>query len=213
MRLTTWLVVLVSCGSVFAQDQTRGEPVSELEKAKKEATETRKAAAADPTIKDAKSPPVLAYLAEQKRRRILGITTLRQRIEKLQGDKTKENLIPVLKEQLAELESKPPEEVSYDADYGYQPTTGLVGYSRKIRFLENTKEGKSIIQVADIALVVEGLETSKFSTNKFMTLDKAILIGPLAPDQTVLGMKRTLYLATLLNLEAVLKRPPAKAAR
>ena len=115
------------------------------------------------------------------------------------------------KEQLAELESKPLEEVSYDTDYGYQPTTGLVGYSRKIRFLENTKDGKSVIQVADIALVVEGIDTSKYSTNKFLTLNKAILIGPLAPEQTVLGTKRTVYLATLLDLEAVLKRPPEKA--
>lgn len=35
-------------------------------------------------------------------------------------------------------ETKPPEQVSFDAAYGYQPTTGLVGYSKQVGFLEHT---------------------------------------------------------------------------
>ena len=105
--------------------------------------EARKAAAADPTINDANSPPVKAYLAEQQRRRLLRLTGLRQRLEEYQGDAARQDLVPILKQQLADLESKPPEQVSFDSAYGYQPTTGLVGYSKKVRFLENTPDGKS----------------------------------------------------------------------
>src|SRR6187455_2221644 len=117
MRLATMLVVFASCGWLCAQEQGGDQPVTEFDKVKKQAADARKAAAADPTIKDAKSAPVLAYLAEQKRRRLLGISTLRQKIEKLQSDSSKQSLVSILKEQLAELEQKPLEEVSYDADY------------------------------------------------------------------------------------------------
>lgn len=204
MRLTALLLVLTSCLPVFAQEK----PGSELEKVQSEAAEARKAAAADPTIKDARSPPVLAYLAEQRRRRLNSLSSLRQRIEQFQGDKSKESLLPILKEQLADLESKPLEQVSFDSAYGYQPTTGLVGYSRKVRLLENTSDGQSVIQVADIALVVGGLETSKYASGKFLAVDKALLIGPAVPDQTVLGITRLVFTAKLVDLESLLKTTP-----
>lgn len=205
MLRNTSILVLVSCCPVFAQEK----PLSELERLQIEAAEARKTAAVDPTIKDAKSPPVLAYLAEQKRRRLTSISGLRQRIEQFQGDKSKESLIPVLKEQLADLQQKPLEQVSFDSAYGYQPTTGLVGYSKKVRLLENTSDGKSVIQVDNIALLLDGLETSKYASGKFLSINKAILIGPLAPEQTVLGAKRIVYTATLVDLDALLKAATA----
>lgn len=203
MRLITLLVVSSFACLVFAQEK----PATELDKIRLEAAETRKAAAADPTIKDAKSHPVRAYRAEQKRRRLTSIASLRERIEKYQADGSNADLIPVLKEQLADLEKKPLELVHYDSAYGYQPVTGLVGYSKKVRLLENTADGKSIIQVDNMALLMEGLDTAKFPNGKFLSIDKAILIGPLAEEQAVLGAKRTVYTATLVDLEAVMKTP------
>src|SRR5579872_2238237 len=147
MRLITVLAVLSLIHPVFAQEK----PATELDRMRLEAAEARTAAAADPTIKNAKSHPVRAYLAEQKRRRLTSIASLRERIEKYQADAINADLIPVLKEQLADLEKKPLELVHYDSAYGYQPATGLVGYSKKVRLLQNTADGESIIQVDNIA--------------------------------------------------------------
>jgi hypothetical protein len=206
MRQMVLLVAVALCCPVFAQEK----PTRELERLQSEAIEARKAAGADPTIKDAESPPVRAYLVEQKRRRLTSVSSLRQRLEQFQSDKTKENLLPILKEQLAGLESKPLEEVSFDSAYDYKPTTGLLGYSRKVRLLENTGDGKSIIQVENIALLIEGLETSKYASGKFLSVNKAILIGPEAPEQTVNGVKRVVYFATLIDLDSLLKAAPRK---
>lgn len=213
MRLTRGMLVLVV--SVLwcpALAKAQDKPVSELEKLQADAVEARKAAAADPTIKNAESKPVLLYLIEQKRRRLSSIAGLRQRIEQYQTDKQKENLIPVLKEQLAELERKPLDEVSFDSAYGYQPTTGLVGYSRKVRLIENTDDGKSVILVDNTALVIEGLGTSRYASGKFFNVKQAILIGAQGSDQLFQGNKKKSYAATLVDLEGVLKGTPTVAA-
>lgn len=200
MRLTICLFVLsLSCRAAAAD-----KPADDLETVRAAAAETRKIAAVDPVIKDASSPPVLAYLAEQKRRRLLGVTSLQQRIDQFQADKSKESLLPVLKEQLAELQSKPPEQVSFDSAYGYQPTTGLVGYSKKVRLIENTSDGKSVILVENVALVLEGLGTSKYASGKFFAVSKAILVGAPGEDTTYQGTKKKTYAATLVDLETIL---------
>jgi hypothetical protein len=172
--------------------------------------EARKAAAVDPTVKDTESPSVRAYLAEQKRRRLLSVSILQQRIEQAQGDVTKETLLPIWREQLATLITKPLDEVSFDSAYDYKPTTGLLGYSRKVRLLENTSDGKSIIQVDNIALLIEGLGTSKYASGKFFSIDQAILIGREAPEQTVKGVKRIVYFASLVDLDSLLKTAARK---
>ena len=203
MRLIAWVMVLIVCSPAIAQDKS----VSELEKLQSDAVEARKAAAADPTIKSAESKPVVAYLIEQKRRRLQSIAGLRQRIEKLQAEKSGENLLPVLKEQLAELERKPLEQVSFDSAYGYPPTTGLVGYSKKVRLIENNKEGKSVILVDGTALVIDRLGTSQYPSGKFFNVEKAFLVGAQGPDQLFQGAMKKSYAATLVDLEAVLKVP------
>ncbi len=203
MRLIACLVVLASCCPVLAEEK----PASELEKLQIDAVEARKAAAADPTIKSADSKPVVAYLIEQKRRRLLSINGLRQRIEKLQADKSGENLLPVLKEHLAELERKPLDQVSFDSAYGYQPTSGLVGYSKKVRLIENNSDGKSVILVDNTALVIEGLGASQYPSGKFFNVEKAILIGAQGADQLFQGTMKKSYAATLVDLEAMLKIP------
>src|SRR4051812_1749263 len=206
MRWIGLLAVSIFCSMVLAQEKS----TAESEKLQAEIAETRKAAATNPMVKDASSPPVLAYLAEQKRRRLLSLASLRQRIEKAQGDASKQSLLPIWKEQLASLESKPLEEVSFDSAYDYKPITGLLGYSRKVRLLENTADGKAIIQVDNIALLIEGLGTSKYASGKFFSIDKAILIGPEVPEQTVNGVKRVIYFASLVDLDTVLMTAPRK---
>lgn len=203
MRLITWLVVLISCCSLPAQEKA----VSEFEKLQADLAEARQAAAADPTIQSAESKPVVAYLLEQKRRRLSSIAGLRQRIERYQGEKNQENLIPVLKEQLADLEQKPLDQVSFDAAYGYQPATGLVGYSKKVRLIENVGDDKAVILVDNTALVVEGLGTSRYAGGKFFSVEKAFLIGAQGPDQLFQGNKKKSDAATMVDLEAVLKIP------
>src|SRR5436189_4646114 len=206
MRLIACLVLLASCGPVTAQEKPGGE----LERLQSKAAAAREAAAADPTIKNAQSPAVLVYLIEQKRRRLNSTAILRQRIEQYSGDKSREDLIPILKEQLADLEQKPLEQVGFDSAYGYQPETGLVGYSRKVRLIENTSDGKSVILVENTALVIEGLGTSKYPSGKFFNIEKAILIGVQGSDQMFQGAKKKSYAATLVDLEAVLKAAPAE---
>lgn len=205
MRLIACLAVWLSCGSVLAQVKPDGE----LERLQSTAAKAREAAAADPTIKNAQSPPVLAYLIEQKRRRLNSTAKLRQRIEQYSGDKNREDLIPILKEQLADLEQKPLDQVSFDSAYGYQPTTGLVGYSKKVRLIENTSDGKSVILVENTALVIEGLGTSQYPGGKFFNVEKAILIGVQGADQLFQGAKKKSYAATLVDLESVLQAAPA----
>jgi iduronate 2-sulfatase len=201
MRWVIWLLVAAACASLAAQEK----PNSELERVKAAAAETRKAAAAEPTIKDANSPPVKAYLAEQQRRRLMRLAGLRQRIDQYQGDPSKQNLVPTLKQQLADLESKPPEQVSFDSAYGYEPTTGLVGYSKKVRFLENAADGKAVILAENAALAIEGLGTSGYASGKFFGVEKAFLIGAPRPDYSFQGSNRKSYSATLVDLEPLLK--------
>ncbi len=203
MRLMTWMIVLTLCSHAIAQEKSVGE----LEKLQADSVEARKAAAADPTIKSLESKPVVAYLIEQKRRRLTSLAGLQQRIEKLQADKSQENLLPVLKEQLTELERKPLDQVSFDSAYGYPPTTGLVGYSKKVRLIENTSDSKSVILVDNTALVIEGLGTSQYPSGKFFNVEKAILIGAQGEDRPFQGTMKKSYAATLVDLEAVLKIP------
>jgi hypothetical protein len=189
MRLISVLVVMLTCGLVFAQENS----ASELAKVQAELAAARQAAAADPSIKDAQSAPVRAYLS------------LRQRIEQAQGDQSKESLLQVWKEQLADLESRPLERVYFDSASGYKPTTGLVAYSKKVRLLENTSDGQSLIEMSgDTPVLLSDLETSQYPSGKFLSIPKAVLIGPQAPDQTVRGVKKKAFTATLVDLEAVL---------
>jgi len=201
MRPIIWLLVAAACASATAQDTATGE----LERAKSAAAEARIVAAANPTIKDANSPPVKAYLAEQQRRRLLRLAGLRQRIGEAERDPAKQSLLPVFKEQLAELQRKPPEQVRFDAAYGYQPAAGLVGYSKKVRFLEHTADNKSLILVENAALAVEGLGTSGYASGKFFGVEKAFLIGAPRPEYSFQGTNRKSYSATLVDLEALLK--------
>lgn len=211
MRLMALVALALSCCPALAQEKAQDKPASELEKLQAAAVEARSAAAADPTIKNAESKPVMAYLIEQKRRRLTSIAGLRQRIEQYQADKSRAELVPVLKEQLADLERKPLDQVSFDAAYGYQPATGLVGYSRKVRLIENTSDGKAVILVDNTALVMEGLGTSQYPSGKFFNVDKAILIGAQGADRLFQGTKKKSYTATLVDLEAVLKATPRKS--
>lgn len=169
------------------------------------ATKSRTASGVDSKLLTADSPPVKAYLAEQQRRRTLRLSMLRQRLDEYQLYASKANLVPVLKQQLADLESKPPEEVSFDSAYNYAPTTGLVGYSRKVRLLENTADGKSIILVDNAALVLEGLGTSKYAAGKFFGVDQAILVGAQKSDYLFRNQPKKFYEAKLVDLEAALK--------
>lgn len=201
MRFIPLLLIVAAYQPALIQSSS----ASELEKLRSAADEARKAAAADPAIKDASSPPVKAYLIEQKRRRLATMESLRERIEQFKSDPAKENLVPVLKQQLADLESKPLEKVSFDAAYGYSPTTGLVGYTKKVRLLQNTSDGKSMIAVDNVAVIIAGLGTSQYASGKFFAVDKAILVGEKGPDQTVNNITRPVFAASLVDLEAVLK--------
>src|SRR5262249_16950309 len=88
---------------------------------------------------------------------------------------------------------------------GYQPATGLVGYSKKVRLIENTSGGRSVIVVDNTALEMEGLGTSQYASGKFFNVEKAILIGAQGPDQLFQGTMKKSYTATRVDLEAVLK--------
>jgi hypothetical protein len=191
----TWLIVAASWVPVVAEEK----PLNELERVRIAAAEAREAAAADPTITDADSPPVKAYLSEQRRRRFLRLAGLRQRLEECQGDPSRQD-----------LESKPPEQVSFDSAYGYPPTTGLVGYTKKVRLLENTRDGKSVILVDNAALVLAGLGTGQYASGKFLGIEKAILIGARGPDYTFQGTEKKSYAATLVDLESLLQAAPRK---
>ena len=56
-------------------------------------------------------------------------------------------------------------------------STGLVGYSEEVPFIENTSDGKSVILVDNAVLVIAGLGTSQYASGKFFDIEKAILIG------------------------------------
>lgn len=162
-------------------------------------------AAASTAIRDARSPAIKAYLTEQQRRRDLRLATVRKQLDEVQRDPAKQTLVPVLKQQLADLEAKPLEDVGFDSSYGYSPKTGLIGYSKKVRLLENTPDGKSIILVDNAALVLEGLGTSQYAAGKFLAVPQALLIGEQGEDYVFRNSPKKRYQATLIDLEAMLK--------
>jgi hypothetical protein len=202
MRQLILLIVAAACCAALAH-KTWGD---ELEQATALAAETRREAAANPQVASAASPPVKAYLAEQQRRLLLRLAGITKRIAEYERDTSKQNLVPILRQQLADLEKRPPEPVSFDAAYGYAPATGLVGYSRKVRFLENASDGKSIILVESAALVVDGLGTEGYASGKFFSVEKAFLIGAQRDDYTFQVSPRKSYSATLIDRDAVLRK-------
>lgn len=121
--------------------------------------------------------------------------------------------MPVLKQQLAELEIKPLEPLSFDAAYGYQPASGLVGYCKRVRLLENAADGKSIIMVDDTALVIEGLATSEYPSGKFFGIEQAILIGSPLADYIFRGSPKKQYEARLVDLESILQTATEKNSK
>jgi hypothetical protein len=179
-------------------------PADELAGVRAAATAARQAAAADPTIRDPDSRPVKAYLLEQQRRWITRLAGLRQRLSEYRRDPAKASLVSVLEQQLTDLEKRGPEQVSFDSAYGYGPATGLVGYAKRVRLLENTRDGKSIILVENAALVLAGLGTSEYPSGKFFGIDKAILVGAARPDYVFRGAPTKSYHATLVDLEKLL---------
>jgi len=208
MRLILLSILLFAARPLFAQSATDA-----VDDARKKATELRKAAAADPIVRDVTSPPVQAYLAEQKLRRLNSLARLRQRIAQVSADSTMSDLLPVLKTQLAELESKPLDQVSFDSAYGYSPTTGLLGYAKRVRLIENLADDQSVILVDNVALVMSGLGTSKYASGKFFGLDQAILIGTQGEDYTFQGTARKRFAAKLIDLEALVKSVAAVGPR
>ncbi len=181
-------------------------PDPEVQKAQEAATATRQAAATSPTVTDANSAPVKAYLAEQQLRRISRLSGLRQRIAAAKENVSRDSLLPVLEGQLKDLESRPAETVSFDAAYRYSPSTGLLGYSKKVRFLENRPGGKAVILVDGTALELEGLGTSSYASGKFFGVDKAILVGEKGADFMFQGTPRKLFAAKLVDLDGVLNK-------
>lgn len=202
MQRAICLVIAAACGAAAAEDKAP----EGLEQIRAAAGAAREAAASNPQIAGVQSPPVQAYLAEQRLRRAVRVSGLRQRIGEYQGDAARQPLAAVLQQQLTELEGKPLEQVSFDAAYGYQPATGLVGYSKKVRLLENTADGKSVILVENVALTIEGLGTSSYRSGKFFGIEKAILIGAPGPEVMFQGSNKKSYAATLVNLESLLAR-------
>lgn len=154
------------------------------------------------------SPPVKAYVAEQARRREARLLALRKRLAEDELDPAKESLVAVLKRQLADFERMPPEEVPFDASYKYSPATGTVGYSRKVRLVENLADGKSVILVDNAALVVSGLNTGAWSSGKFFGIDSAILVGEQRPDYLFRNSPKKCFEAVLVDLNAVLRSDP-----
>ena len=123
----------------------------------------------------------------------------------MEKDPTQASLVPVLKQQLTDLETKPPEQVGFDAAYEYSPTTGRVGYSKKVRLLENAADGKSIILVDNAVLVVEGLGTESYASGKFFGIEQALLVGAQRTDYVFRGQSKKCYDAQVVDLEAALK--------
>ena len=208
MRLILLSILLFAATPLLAQSATDA-----VDDARKKATELRKAAAADPNVRDVTSPPVQAYLAEQKLRRLNSLARLRQRIAQVTADATMSDLLPVLKTQLAELEAKPLDQVSFDSAYGYSPSTGLLGYSKRVRLIENLSDDQSVILVDNVALVMTGLGTSKYASGKFFGLDQAILVGAQGEDYTFQGTARKRFAAKLIDLEALVKSVAAVSPR
>jgi nicotinamidase-related amidase len=206
IRSLSWLIVLGCYANATGADDF--SPEFFLKAAAEKAAEARQAAAADPVIVDRTSAPVKAYLAEQERRQVLRQNTLVKRFEEAQADPGKQDLVPVLKQQLADLSKAPPEQIRFDSAYGYSPATGLVGYSKRVRLLENVAGGKSLVLVDNVVLLMEGLGTSEYASGKFLGVDKAILIGGPGPEYTFQGTKRQQFTAKLVELEAILKAPP-----
>lgn len=162
----------------------------------------KRSSAAPVTTLAADDPAVIAYFAEQKRRRDLRLETLRTRIAMVEKDPLQASIAPVLKQQLADAEKEPPEDVSFDSAYGYAPTTGRIGYSKKVRFLENTADGKSIILVDNATLVIAGLGTADYSHGKFFGIPQAILVGAAREDYVFRSQPKKCYDAKLVDLEA-----------
>ncbi len=203
MRGVLILSVLLPCAVLRA-----AEPANHLEQLTVAAQAARQKAAAEPVVRDRSSPPVIAYLAEQSRRRAVRLAGLKLRLADAERDASKAELAPVLKQQLADLESKPPEAVSFDMAYGYEPTTGLIGYSKKVRLLENTTDGKSVILVDSAALVIGGLGTRQYASDKFFGVEQAILVGAPRADYIFRGSPKKCYDATLVDLEKLLQEKP-----
>jgi len=153
---------------------------------------------------DGLAPAVAAYRAEQRRRRELHLSGLRTRLAGYERDPAKADLVPVLKQQLADLEKKPSEDVGFDAAYDYGLASGRLGYSKKVRFLENLPDGRAVLLIDSGVLVVGGLPTAGYHHGKFFGIPHAILVGPPREDYVFRGSPKKAFDAQLVDLPAIL---------
>jgi len=156
------------------------------------------------------SEPVKGYLAEQRRRREARLAALRKRIEEDSGEPANQGLVAVLREQLAELERKPADDVGFDPSYKYSPATGRLGYSKKVRLVDNTADGKSVLLIDNTTVVIGGLDTKAWSSGKFFGIESAILVGAARPDFIFRNSPKKCFDAELVDLRAVLGGGSAK---
>jgi squalene-hopene/tetraprenyl-beta-curcumene cyclase len=154
------------------------------------------------------APAVAAYLAEQNRRRELHLTGLRTRLAENERDPAKAGLVPVLKQQLADLEKKPAEDVGFDAAYGYGLASGRLGFSKKVRFLENLPDGRAVLLIDSGVLIVGGLSTADYQHGKFFGIPHAIFVGKPREDYVFRGKPKKTFDAELVDLSELLKRSP-----
>lgn len=156
------------------------------------------------------SDAVKAYLAEQQRRRDTRLAALRKRIDDDSRDPEKKGLVGVFTEQLADLERKPAEDVGFDPSYKYIPETGRLGYAKKVRLVDNTADGRSVLLIDNTTVVIGGLETKGWPSGKFFGIESAILVGAPRPDFVFRNQPKKCFDAGLVDLKAVLGAGPRK---
>jgi squalene-hopene/tetraprenyl-beta-curcumene cyclase len=200
------VMALAECGELKL-DQIATTATTNPERASADAP--RRAAAGQTHGLTLESPTVKDYLAERSRRRELRLSALRKRIAEDSRDPEKKSLVAVMVEQLAELEKKPAEEMPFDASYQYAPQSNRLGFSKKVRLVENYPDGKSVILVDNAALVVAGLDTAAWSSGKFFGIESAILVVAPRPDYVFRNVPKKCFDAVLVDLGAVLN-PTAK---
>lgn len=169
------LMLLLLSRVVFSED------LSEYERYRLNAVRARTEAAKDPTVKDKDSAPVRAYRAEQVRRYNVHKSMLLQKLK----DPKSRFLAPIFQQDLQDLESRNPQQVTFERKYNYTPATGLIGYPRNVRLIRTVDREHAIVNVEGVILLLSGFDTSRLNPAESVNTGP-LLIGPRDPETRTL---------------------------
>ena len=149
----------------------------------------------------AESPAVLEYRRAQQSNIDSEIAALRRIIRTRPDTEQFAKRIASAEAAIREIENAPPAKVHFTREY--PPAQGRIAYVRELRIIERIDDRKTLVEVMDVALMLEGPDFSGAS-ERYFDFVRPVEIGSETEATTIEGEKRQVLHARWVDLEPIL---------